>query len=168
MRLSPLPRIALLAALAAGPYPCVAQGQPEAFEVAQAPRHRGTTAASIGEQGRKEQVNNWTVGVAGGFFEGTFIRLAAELAKALDDGDNLRILPIVSYGGNRNIHDLLYLNGVDIAIAYTDTLELYRRSGQYKNIQQRINYISELLNGEFYVYGRPEIKTLRDLDGKKV
>jgi NMT1 family protein len=156
-------------AVLASSVPCAAQGPVPAFEVAQITQQRhGAIAAVAGEQERKAAVNNWTVGVAGGFFEGTFIRFAAELAKALDDGDNLRILPIVSYGGNRNVHDLLYLNGVDITIAYTDTLEFYKKSGQYKNIEHRINYISELLNGEFYVYGRPEIKSLRDLDGKTV
>ena len=35
--------------------------------------------------------------MAGGFVEGTFIRFAVQLAKAFEDGDNLRILPIVSY-----------------------------------------------------------------------
>jgi len=137
--------------------------------VAQAtPRGSRTAAATAGEQSKSTQVNTWTIGVAGGFFEGTFIRFAVELAKALDDGDNLRILPIVSYGGNENINDLLYLKGVDIAITYTDTFELYKKSGRVNNIEQRINYISELLVGELYVFGRPEIKTLKDLEGKKV
>jgi TRAP-type uncharacterized transport system substrate-binding protein len=126
------------------------------------------TAAVAGEDSKVAEVNNWTVGVAGGFFEGTFIRFAVELAKGLDDGENLRILPIVSYGGNENVNDLLYLKGVDIAIAYTDSLELAKRSGRIKNIEQRINYISELLVGELYIYARPEITSLKDLDGKKV
>jgi TRAP-type uncharacterized transport system substrate-binding protein len=126
------------------------------------------TANAVGEDAKVSEVNNWTVGVAGGFFEGTFIRFAVELAKALDDGDNLRILPIVSYGGNENINDLLYLRGVDIAITYTDTFELYKKAGRVKNIEQRINYISELLVGELYIYARPEIKTLKDLEGKTV
>ena len=126
------------------------------------------TAAVAGEESKAAEVNNWTVGVAGGFFEGTFIRFAVELAKGLDDGENLRILPIVSYGGNENVNDLLYLKGVDIAIAYTDSLELAKRSGRIKNIEQRINYISELLVGELYIYARPEITSLKDLDGKKV
>jgi TRAP-type uncharacterized transport system substrate-binding protein len=126
------------------------------------------TANAVGEETKVAEVNNWTVGIAGGFFEGTFIRFAVELAKALDDGDNLRILPIVSYGGNENINDLLYLKGVDIAITYTDTFELYKKSGRVKNIEQRINYISELLVGELYIYARPEIKSLKDLEGKTV
>lgn len=125
-------------------------------------------AAASGEDEKVSEVNDWTVGIAGGFFEGTFIRFAVELSKALDDGDNLRVLPIVSYGGNDNIKDLLYLKGVDIAIAYTDTLDAYKKSGLVKNIDQRINYISELLVGEFYIYARPEIKTIKDLDGKTI
>lgn len=138
------------------------------FRIAQAAPRATPTATSTGEQAKVAQVNNWTVGIAGGFFEGTFIRFAVDLAKALDDGDNLRILPIVSYGGNENVSDLLYLKGIDLAITYTDTFDLYRKSGQVKNIEQRVNYISELLTGELYIFARPEIKTLQDLDGKKV
>jgi len=152
MRASLLPLTCVLAALL-----------PASPGAAQAP-----AAKSPSEKFKAAEVNNWTVGIAGGFFEGTFIRFAVELAKGLDDGQNLRILPIVSYGGNENVNDLLYLKGVDIAIAYTDSLELAKKSGGIKNIEQRINYISELLVGELYVYGRPEIKTLKDLDGKKV
>jgi molybdopterin converting factor small subunit len=44
----------------------------------------------------KLRKNNWTVGVVGGLIDGTYMRFADELGKALDDGDNLRILPIVS------------------------------------------------------------------------
>jgi TRAP-type uncharacterized transport system substrate-binding protein len=147
---------------------CLAQNSAMPFEVAQVGPRGGPTAAASGEQAKVTQVNNWTVGIAGGFFEGTFIRFAVDLAKALDDGDRLRILPIVSYGGNENVSDLLYMKGIDLTIAYTDTLEFYRKSGQVKNIEQRINYISELLNGELYIFARPEIKTLKDLEGKKV
>jgi TRAP-type uncharacterized transport system substrate-binding protein len=126
------------------------------------------TAASAGESGKVSQVNGWTVGIAGGLLEGTFIRFAAELAKALDDGDNLRVLPIVSYGAAENVNDLLYLHGVDIAITYSDVLEEFRKSARAKNVEQRINYISELYVGELHVFARPEIKTLADLEGKKV
>jgi TRAP-type uncharacterized transport system substrate-binding protein len=136
--------------------------------VAQKAQRPAPTAAAVGEQPRSAEVNNWTIGVAGGFFEGTFIRYAVELAKALDDGENLRILPIVSYGGNENVNDLLYLKGVDVAITYTDTFELYKKSGRVKDIENRINYISELLVGELYIYARPEITSVKDLEGKKV
>src|SRR5262249_39857301 len=50
------------------------------------------------EAAKAARINNWTVGLAGGLLEGTFSKYAADLGKALDDGDNLRVLPIISYG----------------------------------------------------------------------
>jgi NMT1-like family len=155
-----------LVALLLPPSPCAAQTA--ALKMPQVASRPVPTAAAAGEQSRSAEINNWTIGAAGGFFEGTFIRFAVELAKGLDDGEKLRILPIVSYGGNENINDLLYLKGVQIAITYTDTFELYKKSGRVKDIEQRINYISELLLGELYVFARPEIATVKDLERKTV
>jgi TRAP-type uncharacterized transport system substrate-binding protein len=129
---------------------------------------RSTTAANEGEQSHIDRVNTWTVGVAGGLLEGTFIRFAADLAKALDDGDNLRILPVVTYGAAENISDLLYLKGVDVAITDADVFDEYRKQKKFSNIEKRIHYISEMYNSEFHVFARPEIKELKDLEGKKV
>jgi TRAP-type uncharacterized transport system substrate-binding protein len=146
-----------------------AASDPVGIEVAQAaPRRVWPTAAEAGESGKVSKVNEWTVGIAGGLLEGTFISFAAELGKAFDDGDNLRILPVVTYGAAENVNDLLYLRGVDMAITYSDDLAQYKKSGETKNIDQRINYISQLFVGELHVFARPEIKTLADLEGKKV
>src|SRR5215510_5723316 len=68
------------------------------------------------ENAIKARKNTWTVGVAGGLIDGTYMRFADELAKVLDDGDNLRVLPIVSYGAASNLEDLIYLRGVDVAV----------------------------------------------------
>ena len=43
----------------------------------------------------KQRKNAWTVGIAGGLIDGTYMRFADELGKVLDDGDNLRVLPMV-------------------------------------------------------------------------
>src|SRR5262245_16495832 len=51
--------------------------------------------------------NQWTVGVAGGLLSGSNMTFADEMAQVLDDGDNLRILPIVTYGAASNLDDLL-------------------------------------------------------------
>src|SRR2546430_6866603 len=56
--------------------------------------------------------NNWTVGVAGGQLSGTYMTFANELAEVLDDSDNLRVIPIVTYGAASNLDDLLYLRQV--------------------------------------------------------
>ena len=161
-------RIWFLIALLLPASPCMAQTESADLKMAQVTSRRAPTAAAAGEQLKASNVNNWTIGIAGGFFEGTFIRFAVELGKGLDDGENLRILPIVTYGGNENVNDLLYLKGVDVAITYTDTLDLYKKSGRVRDIEQRINYISQLLLGELYIYARPEIESIKDLDGKTV
>jgi TRAP-type uncharacterized transport system substrate-binding protein len=126
------------------------------------------SAVANGEGVKVARINNWTVGIAAGLLEGSFIRFAAELAKAFDDGDNLRILPIVTYGAVENIADLLYLRGVDLAITHADVFDLYKKSGEAKNVEQRVNYISQMHNTEFYVLARAEINRIEDLAGKKV
>ena len=45
-----------------------------------------------------EKLNAWTVGLAGGQLEGAPIRFATEIARVVDDGDNLHVLPIVTRG----------------------------------------------------------------------
>ena len=66
---------------------------------------------SVEEADKAARINNWTVGLAGGLLEGTFSKYAADLGKALDDGENLRVLPIISYGAVGNVTDLIYLKG---------------------------------------------------------
>src|ERR1700745_2536964 len=51
----------------------------------------------------QETINAWTVGLAGGLLEGAPIRLAAEIARVVDDGENLHVLPIVTRGGTENL-----------------------------------------------------------------
>ena len=71
----------------------------------------------------KEKMNAWTVGLAGGLLEGAPLRLAAEMARVVDDGPNLHVLPIVTRGATENLNSLLYLRGVDTAIINSDALE---------------------------------------------
>src|SRR5258708_39139425 len=91
---------------------------------------RVPTAAAAGEESKVSAVNDWTVGVAGGFFEGTFIRFAVELAKALEDGDKLRVLPTVSYGGTENGKHPLSLNGTDRDITDTGHFDPQQQPGR--------------------------------------
>ena len=116
----------------------------------------------------RERKNAWTVGVAGGLIDGTYMRFADELGKVLDDGDNLRILPIVSYGAASNLDDLLYLRGVDIAVTQSDVFEYFRTERKTPNLQNRVHYIVRLPIAELHVLAKTDIRSLEDLRGKKV
>src|SRR4051795_8084050 len=111
-------------------------------------------------------MNDWTVGIAGGLLEGAPIRLAAEMARVVDDGDDLHVLPVVTRGATENLNSLLYLRGIDAAIINSDVLEEYKT--QVPDIQRRIAYVLNLFPSELQIFVRPEIRSLNDLAGKKV
>ena len=160
--------------------PCSAQEAPQsggstaAFSTSQHGRSaawlnpRRSEKAAVSAVPSKTDLNAWTVGVAGGLLEGTFIRYVADLAKILDDGNNLRVIPLVTYGAVGNVTDLLNLRGVDIAITQADVLDHFRREVKIPDIEKRIQYISPLFLAEVHVYAREEFKTLKDLAGRKV
>src|SRR4029434_9573278 len=107
-------------------------------------------------------------GIAGGLIDGTYMRFADELGKVLDDGDNLRVLPMVTYGAASNMDDLLYLRGVDIAVTQSDVFEYFRTQRKTPNLDQRVNYIIRLPVSELHILERKEIRSIEDLRGKKV
>jgi len=116
----------------------------------------------------KNRKNNWTVGVAGGQLSGSYMTFADELGQVLDNGDELRVVPMVTYGAASNMDDLLYLRGVDIAVTQSDVFEYFRTQRKTPNLDQRINYIIRLPVSELHILARKEIRSLEDLRGKKV
>ena len=116
----------------------------------------------------KERKNAWTLGIVGGLIDGTYMRFADELGKVLDDGDNLRVLPVVSYGAASNLDDLLYLRGIDIAVTQSDVFEYFRTERKTPNLQNRVHYILRLPIAELHVLAKTDIRSLEDLRGKKV
>jgi TRAP-type uncharacterized transport system substrate-binding protein len=120
------------------------------------------------EAALREKKNDWTVGIVGGLFTGTYMRLAAEMASALDDGDNLRVLPIVSFGAGSNLDDLLYLHGVDLAITQSDVFEYFRTVRKTPHLERRVQYIIRLPISELHILARDNVHSLEDLRGKKV
>src|SRR5262245_3838578 len=115
------------------------------------------------DQQQIARINAWTVGLAAGRIEGAPLQFASELARVLDDGDNMRVLPIVTRGPFDNIYDLLYLRGVDAAIVYGDVLDYFRSNAKVGSLEQRVNYIMPLFPSEVHVLVRPEINKLEDL-----
>ena len=116
----------------------------------------------------KERINASTIGLAAGRIEGAPLQFAAELARVLDDGDNMRVLPIVTRGPFDNVYDLLYLRDVDAAIVYGDVLDHFKSKPEFSEAVRHINYLFSLFPSEVHVFARPEINSLQDLAGKVV
>ena len=115
----------------------------------------------------RENKNRGTVGLAAGQLGAAYPRLSQDLAKVLDDGDNLRVIPMLTYGSVGNVMDLLYLRNVDIAYTKADNLSYFEKKLNI-NLKNRLHYITRLYDAELHIVVRPEIKTLEDLQGKKV
>ena len=157
----PRPRLLLLLAVAA---PIILALQPADVD-AQTKSARPPQGVTAGTA-EKEKMNAWTIGLAGGLLEGAPIRLAAEIARVVDDGPNMHVLPIVTRGATENLNSLLYLRGVDTAIINSDALEEYKI--QVPEIRRRITYLLNLFPSELHIFVRPEIESLQNLAGKKV
>lgn len=127
----------------------------------------GPSAAESHKQ-KIARINGGRVGIISGGIGGTYIRIATDLASVLDDGDNLRILPLAGKGSIQNIIDILYLRGVDIGIVQSDVLRYLQQQPGFTDIGNRISYVTKLYNEEFHLVGAKSISSIKDLAGKKV
>jgi TRAP transporter TAXI family solute receptor len=110
---------------------------------------------------------NATIGLIADGPGSTDTQIAADIARALDDGDKLRILPMIGRGSVQNIADLIYLKGVDVAIVSTDVLTQTMQSGTIPR-ESTVQYIAKLFPEEIHILARKEITSLNDLNGKPV
>ncbi|MBV9559413.1 MAG: ABC transporter substrate-binding protein [Bradyrhizobium sp.] len=120
------------------------------------------------EEQWKDKLNANTVAIIAGSPEDTYLDITHDLAVVLN-GENLRILPIVGMGGAQNIRDVLYLRGVDMGITSTQMLRYFASTGELSSaLDQRLTYITRLYPEEMHVVAGRGIKSLQDLNGKKV
>jgi TRAP-type uncharacterized transport system substrate-binding protein len=130
----------------------------------------GKQAVQSGDSERdlSERMNANTVAVISGTPGGTYFRMASDMAFALDDGDSLRILPVLGKGAGQNAYDIRFLKGIDLGFVRTDTLDQLRQDKRLVNIDRQMTYVARLFNDELHVIASNEITDVRQLAGKKV
>ena len=116
----------------------------------------------------KQHLNANTTTIITGTIGGTYVQIGADLASMLDDGENLRVLPIVGRGSVQSIADILYLKGVDLGIIRSDTLDYLEKQGYATNLKSQLTYVTKLYNEEMHVVAPKSIQKLSDLAGKTV
>jgi TRAP transporter TAXI family solute receptor len=118
---------------------------------------------------QRDELNQNTVTVISGNPNGTYLYLAYDMSAVLDDGNNLRVLPVIGKGGYQNMMDVLHLRGVDLGITQSNIMSYLKKTGEFgPNIDQRIAFITKLYSEEMHVLAGPGIDRVRDLSGKKV
>src|SRR5450432_1919855 len=98
----------------------------------------------------------------------TYEPMGADLATVLNDGDNLRILPVQGYSAYQNVRDVRYLRGIDLGFTRTNILAHWRRTGEIADLADKIVYIFKLCNEEENIIVKSDITSIEQLRGKKV
>jgi TRAP transporter TAXI family solute receptor len=116
----------------------------------------------------KQALNANTLTLITGTIGGTYVQFGADLSSVLDDGERLRVLPIVGRGSVQSIADILLLQGVDFGIVRADSLDYLERKGIARDVRKQLTYVTKLYNEEMQVIAPLAVRNLRDLNGKRV
>ena len=96
------------------------------------------------------------------------LRAMSELSLHLDKIGDMRILPLMGYGGAANVRDLLKLRGADLALLNSDILAYLDQVKTYPEARARIRYVTELFDQKVFLAVRNEVGSLDQLAGKTV
>jgi TRAP transporter TAXI family solute receptor len=126
-------------------------------------------AKTFVREAERNKVNENVLMLLGAQLGGPYIQLAQDIAVAVNDGDNLRVLPVASDGSVKNVRDVLLLRGADLGITTVQVLNDLKASGEYgPALERQVAYIAILAVDTFHVLARSGINSIQDLKGKKV
>jgi TRAP-type uncharacterized transport system substrate-binding protein len=109
-----------------------------------------------------------TIGVLSAGRSPSDVQFVSDLAAVLNDGERLRILPIVGQGGVQNIDDLMALPLADVAIVQSDVLASVRADASRPQGVRELPYVAKLFNQEVHILARRPVSALAELAGKRV
>ncbi len=116
----------------------------------------------------RSKVNRNVVGIMAGSASGTDMALANDLGIAFSDGYDMRVVSMVGLGSVKDVEDLLYLRGVDMAIVQQDVIDFMVVNEIYPSIRKSVRLIAPLSVDQFHVLASNRINTIGDLKGQKV
>jgi uncharacterized protein len=128
-----------------------------------------TAVAQHTRENFRARVNENVVTIMAGSPSGTDLTIVQDIASVLDDGDKLRVLPMVGKGPEQNIKDVLFLRGVDMGVTQANLLKHFDKTGELgPNLKGQIAYIAKLFNEELHILVRDDINDIKELNGKYV
>lgn len=130
---------------------------------------KSARAAHQAREVYREKVNENVLFIMGGQLGAAYIQITQDIAVVVDDGHNMRVLPVVGGAGVQNVRDIVFLRGIDLAVTNVTTLNLMRKSGELgPNLERQIAYIAPLFPEEAQIIARGGIQSIEELKGKKV
>ena len=155
-----------LALICMGTWDVVVEGEVEAQGL------EGGAAARAARQAReayRESINENVLFLMGGTFGAPYIQLANDISLVVNDGLNLRVLPVIGSAAVQNVHDVVFLRGIDLALTNVATLNALRKSGELgPNLDRQVVYIAPLFPEELQILTVGSVQSIEELRGKKV
>jgi len=120
-------------------------------------------------EGYRARLNDNVVTIMASDPSGTDLTIATDIARVVDDGDNLRVLPIVGKGVAQNVKDVLFMRGIDMGITQANVLKYYARTGELgSNFIDQVVYVAKLFNEEVHFVVPSRITDIKQLSGQVV
>src|SRR5215470_9725692 len=117
----------------------------------------------------RQRVNDNVLFLMGGQPGATFSQLAYDISVVVEDGNNLRVLPVGGGAAVQNIEDVLFLRNIDMALTTQEAMNYLKASGELgPNLGQLLTYIAPLFPNPLQILARSGAKSIRDLNGTKV
>ena len=108
----------------------------------------------------RDALNANTVTVITAPIGGPMSIMGSDMAAVLDDGDNLRVLPILGKGSAQNLVDIIRLKNIDMGFVTADALEFVKTEYNMPDIAKRVRYIAPLFHNDIHIVARQGIRTL--------
>ena len=117
----------------------------------------------------KEVLNANLVTIVSGSPSGSYLRIAHDISAVTSSGNRMRVIPMVGKGAVQNTRDIMFLRGVDMGLVNVVALDYFEKSGELgTNLKSQLAYIAPLFQDELHVLTRTDIKSFRELEGKRV
>jgi len=146
-----------------------AAAAPRAKDAVKSETNVVTVAAQNTRENLRARINENVVTIMAGSPSGTDLAIVQDLASVLDDGERLRVLPMVGKGPEQNIKDVMFLRGVDMGVTQANLLKHFDKTGELgPNLKGQIAYISKLFNEELHILVRSDVNDIHELNGKFV
>jgi uncharacterized protein len=116
----------------------------------------------------RDKLNAGTVTIITAPVGGAFAAMGSDMVRVLDDGDNLRVLPVIGKGSVQNLIDIMLLKNIDMGFVVSDAIDFVKTEYGVPDLENRVQYIVKLFNNDLHIVARKDIKSVRDLQGKKI
>ena len=130
---------------------------------------RAASETSTSREQIRQKVNDNVLFLMGGQPGATFSQLAYDISVVVQDGNNLRVLPVVGGAAVQNVEDLLFLRSIDLALTTQEAMNYLKTTGKLgPHLEQQLTYVATLFPNPLQILASGGAKSITDLNGKKV